>query len=82
MMLVFFKKLKIVIKVIKISMNLIKKNHRRQIKWTKKIPIINYKKYVVNNILERKRKKNLLETHHYSVVDTTSPPKKSLPRRL
>jgi hypothetical protein len=32
MMLVFFKKLKIVIKVIKISMNLIKKNHRRQIK--------------------------------------------------
>jgi hypothetical protein len=32
MMLVFFKKLKIVIKVIKISMNFIKKNHRRQIK--------------------------------------------------
>jgi hypothetical protein len=41
----------------------------------KKMPIINYKKYVVNIILGRK-KKNLLKTHHCSVVDTTPPQKK------
>jgi len=41
------------------------------------MPIINYKKYVVNIILGRKRNKNLLKTHHCSVVDTTPPPKKA-----